>query len=76
VHLNQSVSLGTKVDVRLNFSNSNTPFRCKGVVVRSHQENDKFFNVGVEFEHLDDLKRSFLEGKISELINVEKKDKS
>jgi len=75
VHLNQSVSVGTKVEVLLSFANSTTPFKCSGVVVRSMQESDKFYNVGIEFAPLDELKRAYLEGKISDLINLEKEGK-
>ena len=75
VHLNQAALVGTKVDILLNFTNATTAFRCRGVVVRSVKENDKFYNVGIEFEHLEELKRAFLEGKISELIDLEKKGK-
>lgn len=76
VHLNQAISLGTKVDIQLNFTNTTTPFKCSGMVVRSEQESEKFYNIGIMFEPLGELKHSFLEGKISELIDLEKKGKS
>jgi hypothetical protein len=76
VHLNQSVSVGMKVDVQLNFTGSTTPFKCHGVVVRSVREDDKFYNIGIEFEPLTELKYAFLDGKISELIDLEQKGKS
>ena len=75
VHLNQGINLGTRVDILLNFTNTTTPFRCRGVVVRSLQESEKFFNLGIEFDSLEELKRSFLEGKIAELIELEQKGK-
>jgi len=73
VHLNQEIDMGTKVDVQLNFTNPTTPFRCKGVVVRCKKENAKFFNIGVQFDPLGELKQSFLDGKVSELIALEQK---
>ncbi len=76
VHLNQAVDVGTKVDVQLNFTNMTTPFRCKGVVVRSVQENQEIYNIGIQFEPLSELKHSFLDGKISEILDLEKKGKS
>jgi hypothetical protein len=75
-HLNQGVSLGTRVDIQLNFTNSSTPFKCRGVVVRSVKGDDKFYNTGIEFEPLNEVKLAFLNGKISELIDLEKKGQS
>jgi len=76
VHLNQGVDVGTKVDVQLNFAESSTPLRCKGVVVRSLRENEKFYNVGIQFEPLDELKSAFLNAQVNELIAQEQKGKS
>ena len=76
VHLNQAIDLGTKVDIQLNFTNSTTPFRCRGVVVRSKQESEKFYNIGIQFEPLSELKSAFLDGQVSELIDLEQKGKS
>ena len=76
VHLNQGVALGTKVDIQLNFTNETTPFRCRGVVVRSIQESEKFYNIGIQFEPLSELKHAFLDGKVSEIISLEQKGKN
>jgi hypothetical protein len=76
VYLNQGVSVGTKVDIQLNFTNSTTPFRCGGSVVRSIPESEKFYNIGIQFEPLNELKRSFLDGIISELVDLEQDGKS
>ena len=73
VHLNQSFEVGTKVDIQLNFTNPSTPFRCKGIVVRSFKDNDKFYNIGIVFEPMGDLKIAFLDSKVSELIEIERK---
>ena len=75
VHLNQKIQVGTKVDVQLNFTNPTTPFRCSGKVVRSLQETERYYNVGIEFDPLSELKSAFLDGKISELIEIEEKRK-
>ena len=76
VHLNQRIDLGTKVDIQLNFTNTTTPLKCQGVVVRADQGKDKFYNTGIQFEPLSELKHAFLDGKISELIELEKKGKN
>jgi len=76
VHLNQGIYVGKKVDIQLNFTKQTTPFRCKGVVVRCVAEGDKFYNIGIQFEPLSELKLAFLDGKISELIALEQKGKS
>ena len=76
VHLNHGIFLGTKVDIQLNFTNSTTPFKCHGIVVRSLQENEKFHNIGIQFEPLSELKHAFLDGIISGLLDLEKKGKS
>jgi c-di-GMP-binding flagellar brake protein YcgR len=76
VHLNQGIDLGTKADIQLHFTNPTTPFKCQGVVVRSKKESDKFYNIGIEFQPLSELKQAFIDGKISELIDLEQKGKS
>lgn len=76
VNLNQAIDLGTKVDIELNFTNPTTLFKCKGVVVRSIRESEKFYNVGIQFEPLGEIKFAFLDGKVSDLIEMEKKGKS
>ena len=76
VHLNQKIDVGKKVDVQLNFTDQTTPFRCRGLVVRSIQESDRFYNIGIQFEPLSELKYAFLDGKVSELIALEQKGKS
>jgi len=76
VHLNHAVFVGTKVDIQINFASPSTPFKCHGTVVRSVKESERFFNTGIEFEPLSDLKHAFLDGKVSELINLEQKGKA
>ena len=74
VYLDQEILSGVKVDIRINFSSHSTPFKCRGIVVRSHAEKDKrFYATGIQFEPLSDLKRAFLSAIISELIALEKK---
>ena len=77
VHLNRALfDVGTKVDIQINFSGTTTPFKCHGTVVRSMRESDKYYNTGIEFEPLSELKYSFLDGKISEIIGLEQKGKN
>ncbi len=75
-HLNQGIAVGTKVDIQLNFTHSTTPLKCSGVVVRSVKESDKFYNIGIQFEPLSELKHAFLDGIVSDLIALEQKGKS
>jgi len=75
VHLSQWVDPGTKVDLQINFINPSTPFKCKGVVLRSCRDGDKFYNIGIQFDPMDEVKVAFLEGKVSELIKLEQKGK-
>ena len=63
VHLNEAMDGGAKVDIELNFTNRPLPFRCHGTVVRCVKENEKFYNIGIEFEPLTELKYAFLDGK-------------
>jgi hypothetical protein len=76
VHLNEAVQVGTKVDIQLHFAKTTTPFKCCGLVVRCEQESDQFYNTGIQFENLDELKYAFLNGKVSEIIRIEQKGKS
>ncbi len=76
VHLNLSIELGTRADIQLQFNKPSTPFKCSGVVVRSRPESDKYFNIGIQFEPLTELKLAFIEGKVSELIELEQKGKA
>jgi hypothetical protein len=73
VHLNQEISTGARIDIQLHFKNTTTPFKCRGVVMRCGQELDNFYNTGIQFEPLDELKQAFLEGKVAEIIALEAK---
>jgi len=76
VHLNQEIVVGTKIDIQLNFTGTTTPFKCSGRVVRCFKEKDRFYNLGVQFDPLNELKNAFLLGQVSELLDLEKKEKS
>ena len=76
VHLNQDIVVGTKLDIQLNFANTTTPFKCSGTVVRCNKERERYYNLGVQFDPLNELKYAFLNGQVSELIDLEKKGKS
>ncbi len=76
VHLNQGVDVGTKVDILLTFADSTSPLKCRGVVVRSFKGEEQFYNIGIQFDPLDEQRSSFLKGKVSELIDLEQKGKS
>ena len=76
VFLNHEITVGTKVDVQLQFPNTTTLFKCRGLVVRCEQESEQFFNTGIQFEVLDEISYALLNGKISEIIRMEKKGKN
>ncbi len=67
VHLNEGMSVGTKVVLQLNFPNTTVPFRCAGKVVRFMPETGKLYNIGIKFEPLNELKKGFLSEKIADL---------
>jgi len=75
VFLNHEITVGTQVDVELHFPNTAAPFRCRGLVVRCAQESEKFYNTGIQFENLDEIRYAFLNGIISEIIRTGKKGK-
>jgi PilZ domain len=75
VHLNQEIDEGTKVDIQLNFTDTATPFRCQGVVLRSRRENERIYNISIQFEPLSETKHAFIEKKISEILALEQKGK-
>ncbi len=75
VYLNQDFLPGVRMQIKVDFTGSTTPFKCKAVVVRSERHDEQFFKTAVQFEGLDDVRLAFLEGKISELIALEKKAK-
>jgi len=76
VHLVQNIEEGTKVDIQIQFTDTTTPFKCRGVVVRSETQMDRSYTLGIKFEPLSELKASFLDGKISEIVNFKPKGKS
>ena len=73
VYLTQSIYIGTKVDVQISFPKKTTAFKCKGIVTRSKKEGDKFYDTGIQFEPMDELKQAFILGQVAELVEQEKK---
>jgi len=76
VHLHQEIVVGTKLDIQLTFANTTTPFKCTGRAVRCFKEKERYYNVGVQFDPLNELKNAFLLGQVSELLDLEKKGNS
>lgn len=68
--IDQPLLIDTRVDLRIDFTVPNMPFKCKGKVVRCEPKS-KMYDLGIMFEGLDDIKVAFLEGKVSELIEKE-----
>ena len=72
VHLNQKISTGSFIEISIEFPSHTTPFKCKARVVRVQEnldgEGKVFYALGVMFDHLDELKQSYLQGVVSHLI--------
>ncbi len=75
VHINQRLSIGTQVQLRVDFSDTSIPFKCKGTIVRSIERANNVTELGIEFDGLDEVKQSFLMGKVSELMDKERDGK-
>jgi Tfp pilus assembly protein PilZ len=73
VRLNQAIRIRTKVDIKIDFSDRPAPLKCKGSVVRCHEESKKVYNIGVQFEPLTPENQAFLAHKIDQLIQTEQK---
>ncbi|MDE1921433.1 MAG: PilZ domain-containing protein [Candidatus Omnitrophica bacterium] len=76
VQINRGIDLGAQVDIQVHFKNPTTPFKCRGIVVRSRKVSETQYDIGIQFEPLGELKSAFLDGKVSELIELENKRKS
>ena len=77
VEMNREVIQGMKVDIEIDFKDNTAPFRCKGVVVRCQQEDNKhYYNIGIQFVSLSETNQAALAGKISQIINLKEKDNS
>lgn len=72
VILNQMILPETRVEVKVDFIHPSVPFKCPGIVTRCEEKGFGRFEMGVQFDSLDEIKRAFLEGKIAELIDKEK----
>lgn len=68
VRLDERVPVGAKLDVKIDFTNPSIPFKCKAIVVRSIELQYKTYEIGAEFDGLDEIKQTFLQGKISEIV--------
>jgi c-di-GMP-binding flagellar brake protein YcgR len=73
VELNGAIAIGMKVAIEIDFNDSTASFRCKGVVVRCRQDSSSVYNIGIQFEPLSTAQHAFLDGKITEIIHLEKK---
>ena len=73
VHLDQGMMIGAKVEIKINFSETQF-FECNGLVVRCHEnridpeENTGPFSVAIAFEGLDEKKVSYLKETIEKLL--------
>ncbi len=75
IHLHRRLSPGVKVDVKIDFTQASIPFKCRGTIVRCVEVDAHTSEIGIEFDGLDQVKQSFLQGKISELIDKEEHGK-
>ena len=72
VHLNQRISPGTKVEIKIEFAGQAEPFKCFGKVLRCQpsavQGTKTFFALAVEFEQLPEQQQIRLRGIVDGLI--------
>ncbi len=82
VHSQQQLYVNAKVEVRVDFHKPNaTPFKSKGVVTRAElipgaTLKENYYKIAIQFENLDDIKIAYLQGLVSELIDLENKGKA
>ena len=81
VYLNETLSTGTVLDIKIENFFEAKPLKCRGKVVRCRADSSatngrqKFYEVGVEFIGMDDDQRAYLLGFVQRLMELEAKRK-
>jgi c-di-GMP-binding flagellar brake protein YcgR len=79
VYLNRSVEPGKKLEIKIDNFFEGGPLRCFGRVVRCLEDTawkdsrQKFYEIGVEFNQIDEKQRQYLEGFVQRLLDLEAK---
>jgi hypothetical protein len=74
LHLNRSFMIGSKIEVKIDFTDQIT-FQCSGLVLRCQQnredsdERKGLYSVAIIFEGLDEAKTAHLKELVDNLIN-------
>ncbi len=72
VYLNQRLTVGVKVEVKIDFLKG-TFLKCFGSVLRCEENKNKLYGVVIVFEGLSESQTIYLQGLVAELINSENK---
>jgi c-di-GMP-binding flagellar brake protein YcgR len=76
MYLNRSISVGKKIEIKIDNFFEGSPLKCLGRVVRCQEEKNnkdprqKFYEIGVEFTQVDDQQRQYLEGFVQRLFGL------
>ena len=82
VFLNSPIIVGKRLEVKIDNFFEGNPLRCLGQVVRcqadpaNKNERQKFFEIGVQFDQIDEKQREYLEGFVQRLIDLEARRKA
>jgi len=81
VYLNRSITVGKKLEIKIDNFFEGGPLKCIGRVVRCQEDakfkdpRQKFYEIGVEFSEMETTQRQYLEGFVQRLIDMETKRK-
>lgn len=73
VKLDHDLPAHSKVGMQINFTVPTTLFKCAGIVLRSNKEAERIYHIAIQFDPMDEVKHAFLEAKVAELLELEKK---
>jgi len=76
VNVSHEIMTMAKVGMQINFEIPSTAFRCRGVVLRCIKQKEALYHIAIQFDPMDEVKYAFLESKVAELIELEKKEKA
>ncbi len=76
MQLDQSLMIGAKVEIRIDFSR-NDSFECNGIVLRCQERPQnpddprRSYSVALAFEGLEEFKVAYLKGLVDRLLTQE-----
>jgi c-di-GMP-binding flagellar brake protein YcgR len=81
VYLNRSIGVEKRLSVRIDNFFEGNPLKCAGRVVRCQEDQKQkdlrqtFYEIGVEFDMIEDKQREYLRGFVARLLELEAKKK-